>query len=155
MLQAIPKHWFSWDFTVVQGSQALADIDMSAWRERGTLTVEGKSYRVYREGVMSGDFILESPEELVARAAKPSVFRRAFLVEYGGQQYELRAKSVLRRTFVLLDGQREIGSVSRESVLTRRTAVDLPEHLPLPVRIFIVWLVVIVWKRDAAAAGGG
>jgi hypothetical protein len=61
MLQAIPKRWLSWDFTVLQGSTRLADIDMSLWREKGALTVQGKTYQVYREGLVSGAFVLESP----------------------------------------------------------------------------------------------
>lgn len=66
----------------------------------------------------------------------------------------LRAKSVFRRGFVLLDGDREIGSLSPEGIFTRRATVDLPQALPLPVKVFIIWLAVILWKRssDAAAA---
>ncbi len=29
MLNAIPKSWFSWDFTVLEGSQPVADIAVS------------------------------------------------------------------------------------------------------------------------------
>jgi hypothetical protein len=60
MLTAVPKRWFSWDFTVTEESQAVADIDISWWREKGILTVQGVDYRVSREGMMSGDFVLES-----------------------------------------------------------------------------------------------
>jgi hypothetical protein len=38
-------------------------------------------------------------------------------------------------------------------LLCRRMNIDLPEELPLPARAFIVWLTVILWKRDADAAG--
>jgi hypothetical protein len=155
MLQAIPKRWFSWDFTVLQGSTPLADIDMSLWREKGVLTVQGKTYQVYREGLVSGDFVLKSPESVVARATKPSAFRRSFLIEHAGKQYMLRAKSAFRRGFVLLDGQREIGSLSPEGFCTRRSAIVLPEGLPVPVKVFIIWLAVILWKREAESGAAG
>jgi hypothetical protein len=32
--------------------------------------------------------------------------------------------------------------------------IDLPENLPLPVRAFVIWLTVLLWKREAQAAGG-
>ncbi len=151
MLTAVPKQWFSWDFTVTDGSQAVAEIDISWWREKGVLTVHGVDYRVYREGMMSGDFILESAGSVLARAEKPSAFHRSFTMNHGGRKYTLRAKGVLRRTFLLLDGDREIGSVSPEGVFTRRATVDFPEALPLPVKVFIIWLAVTLWKRDSGA----
>lgn len=156
MLTAVPQHWFSWDFTVMEGSLAVAEIDVSWWREKGILTVQGVDYRVYREGLMSGAFILESSGSVLARAEKPSAFRRSFIIDHGDRQYMLRATSAFGRTFLLLYGNREIGSLSPEGVFTRRTSVDLPAELLLPVRVFIIWLAVILWKRDsdsAAAAG--
>jgi hypothetical protein len=152
MLQAVPTHWFSWDFTVTQGSEVVADIDISWWREKGVLTIGGKSYRVYREGLARGDFVLESPDMIVARARKPSAFRRAFIVQHGGRQYTLRANWPFRRDFRLLDGETEIGSISPEGFLTRRAAVVMPQDMPLPVQVFAVWLAIILWKRDASAA---
>lgn len=149
MLTAVPKHWFSWDFTVTEGSQTVAEIDISWWREKGALTVQGVDYRVYREGMMSGDFILESAGSTLARAQKPSAFHRSFAIDHEGRRYILRAESVFRRTFLLLDGDRKIGSLSPEGIFTRRTKVDLPPALPLAVRVFVIWLTVILWKRES------
>ena len=125
---------------------------ISWWREKGVLTIDGKSYQVYREGLASGDFVLESPDTIVARARKPSAFRRAFIVEHGERQYTLRANWPFRRAFQLLDGEMEIGSISPEGFLTRRAAVVMPQDMPLPVQVFAVWLAIILWKRDANAA---
>jgi hypothetical protein len=157
MLTAIPKHWFTWDFTVHEGSQAIAEIDVSWWREKGTLTIQGQDYRVYREGVMSGYFVLESAGSVLARAEKPSAFRRTFLVEHAGRQYTLQAKSAWRRAFVLLQGSEEVGGIAPLGIFSRRASVDFPESLPLPVRVFLLWLAVLLWKReaDSAAASGG
>jgi hypothetical protein len=153
MLTAVPKSWFSWDFTVMDGTRAVSDIDVSCWREKGVITVAGTDYRVYREGLMSGDFILASDETVLARAQKPSAFRSAFNVEHAGKQYTLRPTSVWGRAFALLDGDRVVGMLSPRGLFTRRAAVDLPENLPLSVRVFIIWLAVIIWKREADAQG--
>ena len=158
MLTATPKRWFSWDFTVQEGSQPIAKIDHSLWREKGTLTIEGKDYRVYREGVMRGEFVLESDGKVLARAEKPSAFRRSFVVTHAGREYTLQAQSALRRPFVLLQGSQEVGWITPQGIFSRKTQVDLPEVLPLPVRVFLLWLTIVLWKRDAdsaAAASGG
>lgn len=152
MLQMIPKR-FSWTFSLMDGSQPVAHSeDRSWWSDKGELTVQGVTYTARREGVMSGAFVLESPAGVLARATKPSAFRRLLIVEHSGRQYTLRAASALRREFVLLDGSTRIGSLSPEGFFTRRAAVDLPPSLPLPVRVFIVWLTVMLWKHEQAAA---
>ena len=154
MLSLVPKKWFSWDFTVTEGARSVADIDISWWREQGVLTVQGVDHRVYRERMMSGDFILESGGSVLARAQKPSAFHRTFEIAHEGRRYTLRAESAFRRTFLLLDGERRVGSLSPEGIFTRRASVDLPPSLPLAMRVFVIWLAVILWKRasDSAAA---
>jgi len=156
MLGAVPKRWFSWDFTVLDGQTPVADIDVSWWRERGVLTIENRPYQVYREGLLSGAFVLEGDHGVLARASKPSAFTRRIAIESQGRRYELKPKSVFTRAFDLLRNDKPAGSLSPEGLFTRRMRVDLPEELPLPVRVFIVWLTVILWKRqhDQAAAGG-
>ncbi len=153
MLKLIPKSWLSWDFTAFDASRAVADFELSSWREKADLTIQGVPYSVYREGWMSGDFILKAvagPE--LARAEKPSAFRRRFVIRHAGRSYTLCAASAFLRRFVLLDGSREIGSVSPQGFFSRRATVVVPDEMPLPVRIFVAWLAVILWKRDSDTA---
>ena len=98
---------------------------------------------------MSGHFILESLGSVMARAEKLSAFRRSFTIHHEDRRYTLRAKAIFRRTFLLLEGDREVGSLSPEGLFTRRATVDLPQALPLPVKVFIIWLAVILWKRES------
>jgi hypothetical protein len=154
MLKVIPKA-FSWTFSVMDGSEPVAHAaDRSWWSDKGELTVQGITYTARREGVMSGRFVLESTAGVLARATKPSALRRSLIVEHSGRQYTLRATSALRREFVLLDGSTRIGSISPEGIFTRRAAVDLPPALPLTVRVFIVWLTLMLWKHEQMAAAG-
>lgn len=57
----------------------------------------------------------------------------------------------------MFEGETEIGRVSPQGILSRRAEVDLPDAWPLPLKIFIVWLAVLLWKRDSdsSAAGAG
>jgi hypothetical protein len=153
LLKLIPKSWFSWTFTVLEESHVVADIDISWWREKGILTVAGTSYDVYREGLMSGDFILESAGSVLARAQKPSAFRRCFVIEHASRRYTLRAESAFKRSFVLLLDDKEVGSITPEGCFTRRAIADLPQDMLLPMKIFTIWLAVILWKRESDAGG--
>jgi hypothetical protein len=152
MLTANPRSWFSWDFTLAKNGESLADIDLSSWREKGALTIANSSYRVYREGLCSGAFVLESNGAVVARAHKPSAWTRRMVLEFGGTLLELKPQSAFTRGFQLLNGDKIIGSLSPSSFLNRKINVELPEDLPLQIRAFVVWLTVLLWKRDASAA---
>ena len=148
MLNIVPTNWFSWDFKVSDESRPVADIALSRWRENGALAIDGVTYWVYRAVPLFGDFILEGAGGVLARAEKPSVFRCEFVIRHAGREYTLRRRSVFRRAFVLLEGSREVGSLAPTSAFTRKVAVDLPPNLPVPFRMFIVWLTVISWRRD-------
>jgi hypothetical protein len=150
-LELIPQGWFSWNFTVLQQGSPVAEIGMSSWGEKGELAIAGATYKTYRERPLSGLFILELDATQVATAEKPSAFERSFNVVHEGKSYILKAASVLKRQFVLLDGasNREIGSIRPAGVFTRKAIVDLPDELPLPVRVFVLWLTLILWKRQS------
>ena len=157
MLTATPRGWFSWDYALSSKNDHLADIDLSWWREKGTLTVDGQHYGVYRERPLSGKFILESAGTIVASAGKPSSLTRRLLIEdAAGRQYELKPRGMFSRTFELHAGSTVVGSLSAKGVFSRGMNVDLPETLPLrlAVRVFVVWLTVMLWKREAEAAAG-
>jgi hypothetical protein len=148
VLTLAPRHWYSWSFSVADGDRRLAEFNLSAWREKGAVWVDGVDYRLYRESP-PGDFVLQHAGSVIARATKPSAFRREFVVRYRERPYTLRAKAAFRRTFVVLDGSVEVGSLVPENWLTRRAMVTLPEDWPLPLKLFAMLLTIVHWKRDA------
>jgi hypothetical protein len=149
---AIPRNWFSWDFTLFDEGHSLAKIRMSSWREKGTLTIADQTYRVYREGLFSGSFILESRGTVLARAAKPSAMTRRLVVDCGGSEFELKPLSAFSRKFQLRSGGAIVGTLSPGGFLSRRMNVELSPDLPLPARVFVVWLAVLLWKRESESA---
>ncbi len=92
----------------------------------------------------------------MATATKPSAFRREFDVTFSGRTMRLRPRSAWGRALVLREGEREVGDVTPRGMWSRRATATLPDTLPLPVRLFVLWLAVLIWKRDddAAAATG-
>jgi hypothetical protein len=101
---------------------------------------------------MSGAFVLLESERELARAEKPSAFHRSFEVSQNGKSYTLGAESAFRRKFVLKENGQLVGAVHPFSAFSRKCVVDLPNEIPLPVRVFMVWLVIILWKRDSDSA---
>jgi hypothetical protein len=149
MLDATPHHVFSWDFTVSRGGRPVAEVDMSWFRERAEVDIGGRAYQVQRESIIDSTFSLSSGGEVLARAQKLSVFTRTFEVTVAGRRFELRALSAFRRGFGLFQQRREVGRVMPVSWLGRKASIELPDDLPLPVQVFVFWLVIVLWRRAA------
>jgi hypothetical protein len=147
-LQMIPST-FSWKFSVMSGPEAVAEVvDRWWWLNKAELLVQGSTYRVYRDRPLSGAFRLESASTVLARAEKPSALRRLLVIEHSGRRYTLRAKSSLGRELLLFEGANHIGTLTPESIFTRRAIVVLPPEWTLPVRVFVMWLGAMLWKAS-------
>jgi hypothetical protein len=57
--------------------------------------------------------------------------------EHGGNRYELKKESAWRSAFVFSrDGVGRVGSIRRKGFFKREWTADIPEELPLEVRVF-------------------
>ena len=158
MLRVMPEGWFSYNFTVFdRGGTPVARVDLSNWREAAKLEVGGERYEAHRKGWRSKEFVLEKEDgQVVAMAEQPSAWKGQFVFEHGGNRYELEKETVWKGTFVIRrEGVGHVGSVRSEGVFKREWIAELPEELPLEAKVFIVWLVVLLWKRAASAAAAG
>lgn len=151
MLQLAPQSWFAWNFDVLENDRPIAEIKASSLRESGTISIDGVSYSAYREGLLSGDFILEQVGQPIARAQKPSAFLNSFDVQYSDRSYTLKKESLIGRSFVLLEGDRQVGSIHAQGFLKRKADVDLPDDMPMPAKAFVMWLAILMWRREANA----
>lgn len=152
MIEAVPKGWFSNDYLLRQPHGTVADLDVSGWREKAEFDVAGGRFRLYREGMASGAYVLEQQGSVLARAVKPSAFQARFELQVGRRSFTLRRPRWWRSDFALFEGETQVGSVRRAGAFTRRTLVDLPAELPLAVQVFVFWLALVIWTREAAAA---
>ncbi len=151
MLTAIPKSWFSWGYELFDGARPVALLDLACMREKGELLIRDRTYEIGREGLLSGAFFLRKRGVDIATATKPSALRRSFDVYHGQERYTLESATAFKRKFVLREGQRIVGSVRPKSWVSRKAVVDLPEHIPMEVQVFITWLVIILWRRDQSS----
>jgi hypothetical protein len=43
-----------------------------------------------------------------------------------------------------------VGTIARTGFFRAKRTADLPDDLPLEVQAFLIWLVLLVWRRQAA-----
>lgn len=153
LLEFGPRSWFSSRvYGIVQDGTPIGEIDCAWLREQGTIKIGGASYSASREGLMSGAFFLAANGQRLASADKPSALHRLFTVQIGNKTYTLKAASTLGRSFVLTENDREVGSIAPQGFFGRQAKANLPDDLALEARVFLIWLVVVMWKRQAKAA---
>jgi hypothetical protein len=155
VLQLVPESWLTWNFDVLENDHQVAQIKTSTLPESGALSINGSSYRAYREDMFSGDFFLEGTGQAIARAQKTSAFINTFNIYYSGKSYTLKKESFIGRSFVLLEGDREVGSIRPEGFLSRKASAELPQDLPIPIQVFVMWLTILLWRREANAGAAG
>ncbi len=154
-LIATPKHWFSWDFSVLHKEQIITELEMSVWREKGIFKINGLEYKVSREKLLSGNYKLESIGNLIATANKPSLLRKRFIIQFLDNEYELVSNSIFGRSFLLKQSNEIVGTIKSLNILNRKTVVNLPDEIPIHVKSFMLWLVIIMWKRESNSGSGG
>ncbi len=152
MLTAIPKSLWSYDYEVREAGSLVATIDTPWWGENSTLTIDGRVWLLGRGGFVNPMFTLFHGGRTLASATKPSAFFRSFQVAFDDAYYCWEAEGVFKRSFVLREGNRVIGSLWPESVLARTAKVDLPREFPLERQCFLVWLAILIWRREQALA---
>lgn len=152
MIEAVPRGIFSNGFQLQQDGRVIAELNASSWREKADVQIDGETFRLYREGMMSGAFLLEWNGDTLARAIKPSVFSDRFELEVGRRSFTLRKESMWSRRFGLFEGEQQVGRVAPSGMFTRRVLVELPADWPSSVQTFVFWLALLMWNRENAGS---
>lgn len=147
MLQCTPTGWMETSYQISEDGRPLALLKPSAWREAATLTLDGADYRLYRRG-WRGPFVLEYNGATLAEAHKPSAWRDQFEISIAGERLNLRRESPWRYGWRLERDGQPIGVLRSTGFWKRTIEAELPEQLPLAVRLFMLWLTLLVKRRD-------
>ena len=111
-------------------------VRSSGWRGRLTLERERDGY---------------SP----ARAEPRGWFSFRYELHIADRRLELVARGFLGRRWELRHGDRTVGHARGRGLFGRALEADLPENLPVAVRIFVVLTIIMIQRRRAAAAAAG
>lgn len=144
MLEASPQGISGVDVEVTADGVALATIDGSIWSGAGTIFVDGAQYQFHRQGLTGmaltrdGTAIAEASHELL---------HRTWTVTFGDRSIVLRPALIVGRTYDVLEDLVEVGDVTPKGILDRGLTANLPGEIPNPVQVFIVYVVLTVWRR--------
>lgn len=151
MWKAVPVGCCSWSFRIEDQAGVLAHIDMAWVRESAELTIDGERYRARKTSAFGGLFELTRGGVVVATACKRKM-SRAFDVQAGDRSFELSALRIFGRAFGVFENGQQTGCMNPVSIWGRTSDVHLPGDVPREVQVFLIWLVLILWRRAASSA---
>ncbi|MEM6799168.1 MAG: hypothetical protein AAF589_06610 [Planctomycetota bacterium] len=153
MLTATPAGWFTWDYNVTKGGERIASIDMEWGRDAGSFFLGGREFHVRREGFLGivGAFELTAEDHAVCRVRRPNPLSRRFEIAFSEHMamppLTLTAASVFSRKYYVNRGGERLGEIRPLGFFTRKAEVDLSDSVPAPVQVFLLWLVLLNWRR--------
>ncbi len=149
MIHAAPQGLFSWNFDLEPEGGGLIPVTFNWLGEAGGFKIEGVEFRIEKQGTFSGQFELFALGRTLAEAQKAGAFSRVIHVNVDALDYVLEPRSIFGRAFdVRLDGA-FLGAVSPLGMFSRKAEIDLPDDMPLPIQVFLFWLTVAMWRRQA------
>ncbi|MGH7551695.1 MAG: hypothetical protein ACREMQ_01540, partial [Longimicrobiales bacterium] len=142
MWKAVAASWFSWTFRVLENDRQITQLERSWVGNTGSFALDRVEYRIRRDGLRS--FALERDGHVLARTR--SAFGRRFDVTAHDRMLTLKPRSLFTRTYIVLHGDREIGSMRATTFFRRAAEIDFPPQLLLPLRLFLAFLVITAWR---------
>lgn len=158
VLEVVPAGVFSTAYEVLADGQPKGRIEhrILSLRDEAVITTPNHTFTAHRPRVFRAGAVLESAGgTLRAKADKEGFWRENYKVRFGDAVLYLRQKVwSLRGVFLISDPSDEIGSIRLQKAFSRRMLVEYAVDTPPPLEIteFLVWIVLMVQRRQAAAA---
>lgn len=150
MLRSRQRGFFRHSYEVSEDGRPVATLTGTR-REGCVFEVEGREYRVIRKGYRS--FLLSGPDGDVARVERTA--GRTWTIGSMAGPLELVRTSMWRENWELRRFGEAVGTLRKDGEFKRTSTADLSEDLPLPIRLFVLYVVERLWERSRAAASAG
>lgn len=150
MLQSTRRGFFRHSYEISEDGRPAATL-IGTRREGCTFEVDDEHYQVTRD--RRNVFTLTGPWGEIAKAERAG--GRTWTISSLYVPLELVRTSIWKETWEVRRFGEPVGSLSKDGTFKNTSTADLPDDLPLPLRLFIVCLVETLWERSRAAAEGG
>jgi hypothetical protein len=149
MLTAQKSSAFGREYHIEADGRPVTSFKPSWWQTGGTFTVEGHEYTI-RQNFWGVRYGMAMPDGTVVATAD-RVGRKHWTVDAQGRTLHFRRTSIWTGDQVMVDGDREIGSIRRISWWKGGAEADLPDLDPA-LQVFVVAVVLTMWDNEASAA---
>lgn len=137
----------AYDVTTGAG-EPVAALTLAPDRDGASLEHAGRSYRIGREGVVSGAWQLRDGEELVFEARKTPLIENRLLTTVKGAVLEIAPLGRgLKRFGVVGPDWAELGEIRMRPPFGRTLHAELSELVPRLAQLFLVFQAIAIARR--------
>ena len=151
MIELKKRSLFSSEYVARDNGVVVGELSRSKWRDQGRFTVQGRDLKLKREGALKDTFTLFDGDAAILQVKQPRVLRHKLEFQYDGRDFAIRDKAWYSSTVLVESGGSLVGSVRKRGLFSTGATVDLPDSLPLAVRVFVGWIAMVRWDAAAAA----
>lgn len=152
ILETVPDGLFTANCAIMRDETEVGHIyrKLMSISMKGTIEAQGRGFQVFRDGIFNGSFILQTETgEEIAKATRKSFFSNTYIVVFGGNEIVLSRKMFsLRNMYELYQQDNKVGMVSLKRTFSRRILMETAMGIPLEVRIFILYFVMLLISSD-------
>jgi hypothetical protein len=142
------------ELPVLRGGAVVARLRAASWMEAATALVGEREWvfaKQQRE--LTGRWAADPQGTARLHARQTSWWKGTWAVELEGRALEVRTASMWKGTHRYLAGDRHVAESGSTGGWSPRPTVTADESLTLDHQVFLLWLELVISRRNAAAAG--
>lgn len=147
-----PERLLSRHFNLYCDDELVTTLHMTLWREGCDFAFADHAFAIRRKSIWKDAFQLLADEDPVCDVLRKPLSRR-FELKTQHETWTLQRNGWLSRTYQLLAGEREVGTVVPAGWLTRRRVATFAAEVPPPVQTLAIFLVLVIGQRQNNSGG--
>ena len=152
MLEIIIKSTFSNDFIAKENGVVVAKLDLANWSQTASVEIEGATYDFKKTGLLNDIYTLYYGGLKLLEVEQPSAWNSKLIFHLDQKEYVLDTKNWFSSAIKVEQDGNVSGDIHSTGLLTSTIVVDLPDTLPLSIRVFVGWIAILRSEEMAAAA---
>jgi hypothetical protein len=144
------------EMPVLRDGSPVALLRASNWKESATAVVGDREWVfLKRKGELTGRWAAEPEDVARLRARQASWWRGTWTVDLEGRPVEVQNVSMWKSTRRYLARGTQIARSGSTGGWSPRPTLDADAAVPLHQQVFLLWLELVISRRNSAAAAGG
>jgi hypothetical protein len=139
---------------VLRDGSVVAVLRAANWREAATAVVGDRAWVfAKRKGQLTGRWADEPEEAVRLRARQRSFWKSTWTIDLEGRPVEMENASLWRGTHRYSSGGAVVAESGSTGLWSPRPTLDADHALPLHQQVFLLWLELVLSRRNTAAVG--
>ena len=143
------------ELPVLRSGTPVAVLRASNWKEAATAVVGDREWIfTKRKGELRGRWSTEPEDTARLRARSSSFWKTRWTLDLEGRPVEMQSVSMWNGSHRYLSGGQRLAESGSTGWWSSRPTLDADDALPLHQQVFLLWLELVLNRRNTAVAAG-